>query len=167
MASSSEEGSEPFDKFAAATRVSQLVRLIMKNKHSPKAVAAARAEAMSLAQALGRNAARMEQENSSTENPAVAAAVPAPREKVPLETIDDVLAAGEAFFGRAPVVPEKEEKPDKKKKYRRVRLSKTDLDYILSYKSSPFPHPPASFLTDRPGPKISRARGETKILGPS
>lgn len=103
-------------------------------------MAAARAEGLSLSQALGRNAARMEQESSSTENPTVAAAVavPAPWNKVPLETLDDVRAIGEDFFGRA----------SEKKKYRRVRLSKVDLEYILSHKSSPMPHPPDAFLTD-------------------
>lgn len=64
--------------------------------------------------------------------------VPAPWNKVPLETLGDALAIGEGFFGRSP----------EKKKYRRVRLSKMDLEYILSYKSSPMPHPPYAFLTD-------------------
>ena len=148
MASSSEEeGSVPFDKFASATRVSELLSLIMKNKATPRALAAARAEALSLSQALGRNAARMEQEDSSVENPPVAA-VPLPaRNKVPLATIDDALAAGKAFYGDL-TMPAVEEKPEKRKKYRRVRLSKADLEYILSYKSSPLPHPPASFLTE-------------------
>lgn len=116
----------------------------MRNKNSPKAVAAARAEGLSLSQALGRNAARMEQESSSIENPTVAAAVPAPRNKVPLETLDDALAIGEAFFGRA---------PEKKKKYMRVRLSKVDLEYILSYKSSPMPHSPDASTGGLPPPK--------------
>lgn len=146
MASSSEEGSVPFDKFAAATRLSDLVRVLMKNKGSPQAMAAARAEARSLSQALGRNLARMEQEE--IENPAVAAPPPAPRDKVPLETLDDLLAAGDAFFGRAPEPAVPEEKPEKEKKYRRVKLSKKDIQDILSYKHSPFPHPPESFLTD-------------------
>jgi hypothetical protein len=118
----------------------------MKNQHSPKTVAAARAEALSLSKALGRNAARVAQENSSIENPTVAVAVPAPRNKVPLETLDDALAAGKDLY--AGLVPAYEEKPEKKKKYRRARLSKTDLEYILSYESTPLPHPPASFLTD-------------------
>jgi hypothetical protein len=150
MASSFEEGEVPFDKFAAATRVSELVRVITRNKNSPKAVAAARAEGLSLSQALGRNAARMEQESSSIENPTVAAAaaVPGPRNKVPLETLDDALAIVEAFFGRA---PEKEKL--EKKKYRRVRLSKVDLEYILSYKSSPMPHSPDASTGGLPPPK--------------
>jgi hypothetical protein len=147
MASSSEGVDEPFDAYAAATRVDELFKLIMKNKDSPNA-AAARAEAKSLARALGRNAARKEKESSSapaaTENPAVA--VPVEQKVSCVATAADAIALAEAFYGLTPV--EEKAKEEKVKKYRKVRLAKADLEYILSYKSKPLPHPPAEFLSN-------------------
>jgi hypothetical protein len=147
MASSSENAEEPFDEYAAATRVDDLFKLVMKNKDSPQG-AAAWAEAKSLARALGRNAARKEKESSSapaaTENYTVA--FPVEQKVSCVANAAEAAALTEAFYGLTPV--EEKTKEEKGKKYRKVRLHKADLDYILSYKSTPLPHPAEEFLSN-------------------
>lgn len=147
MASSSEGVDKTFDGVAAATRVSELLKVVMKNKGSPEA-AAALAEAKSLARALGRNAARKQMESSSAPAAIEKSAVVVPTEnKVScVATAAEALALAEAFYGLTPV--EEKTKKEKGKKYRKVRLAKADVEHILSYKSTPLPHSPAEYLSN-------------------